>query len=134
MYILIVYEISVQQMPCIYMSFLLLYLFLHNFAEQIFQIFYTCIFWIARCTCICMSGFCQEIKIFFFDCFQFCRDSNINRKFSYSIDRCSSTDISSTPLTPIARAISRYFPPVQSWLYSITIGSIIAHATPCGVS
>ena len=122
---------------CIYMSFLLLYLFLHNFAEQIFQIFYTCIFWIARCTCICMSGFCQEIKIFFFDCFQFCRDSNINRKFSYCID-CSflysSCVMESTSFTPIARAISRYFSPVQSALYSITIGSIIAHATPCGVS
>ena len=46
----------------------------------------------------------------------------------------SSTDISSTPFTPIALAISRYFSPVQSALYSITIGSIMAHATPCGVS
>ena len=34
----------------------------------------------------------------------------------------------------MALAISRYFSPVQSALYTITIGSIIAHATPCGVS
>ena len=48
------------------------------------------LFGIARCTGICMSRFCQEIKVFFFDCFQFCRDSDINRKFSYGIDCCFS--------------------------------------------
>ena len=40
----------------------------------------------------------------------------------------------SVPLTPIAFAISRYFSPVASALYSITVGSIIAFAIPCGVS
>ena len=48
--------------------------------------------------------------------------------------RYSAWVIESTPATPMARAISRYFSPVQSALYSITIGSIIAQATPCGVS
>ena len=34
--------------------------------------------------------------------------------------------------TPMARAISRYFSPVQSALYSMTMGSIMAQATPWG--
>ena len=55
-------------------------------------------------------------------------------KILQNMSRYSSTDISSTPSTPIAFAISLYFSPVHSALYSITIGSIIAHATPCGVS
>ena len=48
--------------------------------------------------------------------------------------RYSSCVMESTPSTPIARAISRYLPPVASALYSITVGRIIAFATPCGVS
>ena len=51
---------------------------LHNLSEKILQIFYTCILRISRCACICMSRLCQELKVFFFDCFQFCRDSNID--------------------------------------------------------
>ena len=62
----------------------------HNLSEKILQIFHTCIFRVTWCTGICMCRFCQELKIFFFDCFQFCRDSNINGKFSYCINCCFS--------------------------------------------
>ena len=57
---------------------------LHNLAEQIFQIFYACIFRVSWCACICVCGFSQELKVFFFDSFQFGWDSNIYGKFSYS--------------------------------------------------
>ena len=48
--------------------------------------------------------------------------------------RYSSWLIFSVPSTPIALAISRYFSPVASALYSITVGRIMAFATPWGVS
>ncbi len=31
---------------------------LHNFPEQFFQIFNACVFWISRCTCICVCRLC----------------------------------------------------------------------------
>ena len=40
-----------------------------------------------------MCGFCQELEIFFFDCFQFSRDSYINREFLNSFDCCFSVFI-----------------------------------------
>ena len=55
---------------------------LHNFPEQSFQIFYTGIFRISRCAGICICRLSKELKIFFFDCFQFCRNSNIYRQFT----------------------------------------------------
>ena len=43
-----------------------------------------------RQACVCVCRFCQELKVFFFDCFQFSRDSYINRKFLNCFDCCFS--------------------------------------------
>ena len=79
----------------------------------------------------------EEIQIRFFQSLQLGRDADIDGQLTHGVDSGLAIFfllISSTPFTPIALAISRYFVPVHSALYSITIGSIIAQATPCGVS
>lgn len=80
-----------------------------------------------------MCGICKELQIFLTasrtDGLNVCGQllNSINRRFSYL------PDISSTPVTPMARAISRYFTGALLVVFH-NDRSIMAHATPCGVS
>ena len=58
-----------------YAAYLLPYL--HDLPEQVFQILFTCVFRITRRTRIRVCGLSEELKVFFFDRFQFCRNSDI---------------------------------------------------------
>jgi hypothetical protein len=85
---------------------------------------------------VCVERECVDI-FFLENALECCGDTNVLCKLANSFTaaaRYSSCVIASTPVTPIAIAMSLYFSPVHSALYAITVGRSIAQALPWGVS
>ena len=69
------------------------------------------------------GGLAEEGQILFLQLFQLRGDAHIDGQLTHRVHR-----------TPRASAMALNFSPVYSALNSMTMGSIIAQATPCGVS